>query len=101
MRFTVCCNPSWEKEKERRESDENGLPIPAMLLRQIMTTTVHLEVRMHCSCSRDPITQKHQHQISSPWFLSDSLAFGFIMETRQGGFGMKKRSYRYIEILSC
>jgi len=59
MRFTVCCNPSWEKEKERRESDENGLPIPAMLLRQIMTTTVHLEVRMHCSCSRDPLSLKN------------------------------------------
>jgi len=67
-----------KRKKERRESDENGLCIPAMLLRQIMTTTWKLECIAHDP--GDPITQKYQQQISSPCFLSDSLAFGFVME---------------------
>ena len=76
MRFTVCCNPSWEKEKNREENQ--GI------------LAWKLEYIAHDP--GDPITQKYQQQISSPCFLSDSLAFGFVMETKQGGFGMKKMS---------
>jgi hypothetical protein len=77
-----------KKKKERRESDENGLRIPAMLLRQTMTTTWKLE----CIAYAPGI-------LSLKNINTKFLLLGFFLTVwhlglswRQGGFGMKKKA---------